>query len=273
MAQTEKPGGKRNRSHWLLGIIGLVSEMYAKSHESGAESEQKQANEKTIRRATTQTAIATIVIAIAGVLTFFAAVVQAIIFGKQSTALHRTDEAIRGQLAALIESERAFLIVGDMNFRYGDPTASPDGLNLVMIIKNVGKHVAIVKRLNVKPAFFTNPDRTKRELSDAPPYEGSIIDRVIPPIVQSDQTIINIQSLGVRPPADQRPDMARTEMIAGVLNGDFPMRVFGFIEYHIGFPQPRDGLTGYCFEYLPEKRRVGDHRFETCNHPNYTYTR
>jgi hypothetical protein len=195
------------------------------------------------------------------------------LLGEQLGAMRSTDEAIHRQLDSLIESERAFLIVHDVNFRRGEPTLDADGLDLVLIIKNVGKHVGLSKAFAVKPGFYTNPDLEKRRLPEMPNYDGGEITKVIPPLVSSEQTTINLRLAGIKPPPDGRPEATKTELIKGTLSGEFPMRIFGFIKYDLGFSESRLGETGYCFEYIPESKRTSASRFETCNSPNYTYAR
>src|SRR5271167_1891828 len=60
------------------------------------------------------------------------------------------------QAYSFIESERAYLIVDNIAFRHSEPTLDFDGLDLVITIKNVGKHMALVTTLDILPLFGTN---------------------------------------------------------------------------------------------------------------------
>jgi len=168
------------------------------------------------------------------------------------------------QAYSFIESERAFLILEDLRFLHVEPTSEPDGYDLILKVKNVGKHTAIVSEFDLRPGFFV----IHKTLPDVPPYDGAKIDTLIPPVGPDEIKTINAHAI-VKP----SKNISDADRLAGVLSGDVPLRVFGFIEYDIGYPSFRSGKLGFCQEYVPISRRKNGPPFETCNHPAYTYTR
>lgn len=174
------------------------------------------------------------------------------------------------QAYSFIESERAYLVVDNVAFKHIEPSLAPDGLDLVIAVKNVGKHLALVTKFAVKPLFGTQ----HKELPETPNYEGGILGKVVPPIVPTGQITVNAHSMGIRPlPGQRDEDVSATNIIIGVINGDIPLWIIGFLDYDLGYPWFHQGAVGYCQQYIPEKSRVGDNRFETCNSPKYTYIR
>jgi hypothetical protein len=85
------------------------------------------------------------------------------------------------QAISFIESERAFLLVTDVKFLKGDPSLDAGGMDLLMNVKNVGRHVASVSRFVVRPANFI----FHKELAAVPSYEIGIgVEKVAPPSPQ-----------------------------------------------------------------------------------------
>jgi hypothetical protein len=170
------------------------------------------------------------------------------------------------QAYSFIESERAFLVITTVNFLRGDPTADSDGFDFVLTIKNFGKHTAAVKSLTVLPNLYV----IKKELPETPNYNkiGSI-KRTLPPL-PPDTPATFAEHMPALPSSDA---LTIADILKGVLSGDYPARIFGLIEYDIGFPWPRPGQTGFCYEYIPKKERVSPATFQTCNGDKYTFTR
>jgi hypothetical protein len=145
-----------------------------------------------------------------------------VVAGLQWCALRSTDEKIGEQAKALIESERAFLVIPNISFKYIEPATSDDGFDLAIAVKNVGKHTAIVSRLDIKPAFFVKI----KTLADDPDYTGSRVDKVVPPVVPTDQVVVSLHMGGVRSANPEAgPVLPQTERVAGVTSGDIPFRV------------------------------------------------
>ncbi|HTO83024.1 MAG TPA: hypothetical protein VMQ73_12350, partial [Methylomirabilota bacterium] len=71
------------------------------------------------------------------------------------------------QYVAFVSSERADLVVEDVQFFYGEPSTQQDGMGVFLIIKNVGRHTAHVTELNVSPGLMV----TTSELPDNPRYQ------------------------------------------------------------------------------------------------------
>jgi hypothetical protein len=168
------------------------------------------------------------------------------------------------QVLAFIHSERAYLIISDIRFLHSEPTADPDGYDLVMIIKNIGKHVALISELEIKPAFFV----IRKTLPEIPNYNIGTIEKVVPPIVPDKDVTVHIHAKGVT-----NSTITDEERLRGVISGDIPVRVFGYVEYDIGYLSFSKGIIGFCFEYIPRGTRPDITTFETCNDKNYTYIR
>lgn len=191
------------------------------------------------------------------------AYVQYTVYRRQAGIMQTQADIAQTQNKIAIESARAFLVVPNMEFVHGDPTADPDGYSIVFTIKNVGKHTAVVNTLNVKPSFFIK----RKTLSETPDYAGSAIQKTIPPIAPD--SVLTVSAIADPP---SFPDISGAVRLAGVLAGDIPLRIFGFLAYDLGYPSDRGGITGFCYEYIPHNHRRNV-TFETCDSPNYTYTR
>jgi hypothetical protein len=83
------------------------------------------------------------------------------------------------QVWAFIQSERAYLLVTDANFLHGEPSAGREGFHLRLVMKNVGKHVAVITEFNTTPIFHVHA----KKLPDTPQYMPQPITSVVPPIV------------------------------------------------------------------------------------------
>ncbi len=165
------------------------------------------------------------------------------------------------QFYSFVESERACLVLEDVHFTYGEPSIDGKGTNLILVIKNIGKHVTSVHTFKVKPSLFI----VQKELPDLPCYGGSTI-KVIPPFAPDEGKIVDIYA-----PFLQNTSISNEERIKGIKSGNFPFRVFGFIEYDMGYLFLKGNL-GFCSIYIPEKiRRNPIITFETCDNPKYTY--
>src|SRR5579863_2304567 len=165
------------------------------------------------------------------------------------------------QVLAYIESERAYLVIEDINFMRGEPSGDEGGLGLVMVIKNVGKHEAVVKELNVKSGVFI----IQKQLPDYPNYVNEHpIRTVIPPIPPQEQRTAFMSE------APQEFAIPREDVLKGVTSGNIPLRVFGFIDYGTGYWF--SGRVGFCFVYVPANKRLftNSPKFQACDNPHYT---
>src|ERR1700722_14047691 len=62
------------------------------------------------------------------------------------------------QAYSFVESERAYLTISDISFIENQPTSKPGGLDILIVLKNSGKHVAQILSVSAVPAFaFPNP--------------------------------------------------------------------------------------------------------------------
>jgi hypothetical protein len=171
------------------------------------------------------------------------------------------------QWYAFVESERAFLVVTGIHYVGGEPTSGPGGYNMLIIIKNVGKHVATDAHMIVTPGFFI----VNKELAEEPTYDSAhSIVKVIPPITPFSDLILTATAN-----VPDAPDpMTAEQRLSGVLHGDIPVRIWGLVEYNKGYPSWHSGQTGFCFEYIPaDKRFSQQQRFQVCQKQKYTYTR
>jgi len=177
--------------------------------------------------------------------------------------------AMVGGLQALsfVESERAYLILFDMNFPGGEPSNATGGLDIVLTIKNIGKHTATVSKIIVNPAMFI----VNKELADEPTYNPTLSTvHTIPPIAP-DSPLVFFAAARLPPSPAPMTDEQRLQVI---LSGDIPLRIWGLIEYDTGyFNWARPGRLGFCMEYVSQvfgRRQQGgsarstDRRPKTC---------
>jgi hypothetical protein len=168
------------------------------------------------------------------------------------------------QVVSYVETERAYLSIDDISLTLGEPSTDEGGLGFIMIIRNTGKHVAVIRQLNVQPSVFI----VKKDLPEYPTYlEKQNIKTVIPPIAPQEQRFARLDH------GKQEFGIPTEDVVKGAKNGAIPLRVFGFIDYDTGYWFPH-GRIGYCFVYIPESKRspILVQRFAACDNPNYTYT-
>jgi hypothetical protein len=169
------------------------------------------------------------------------------------------------QTYSFIESERALLIIGSVDFVGGEPTNASEGLDLVVTIKNVGKHTATIARMIAVPGLFV----LNKELAQKPVYDPAhSIGEIIPPIAPNSDLAFVATANVPAPPAP----MTSMQRIEGVISGDIPMRLWGFVDYDTGYISFRNGRVAFCYEYVPVSKRRIANRFRPCANPNYTYT-
>jgi hypothetical protein len=189
----------------------------------------------------------------------------------QYFTLEKTDDTLNRQITTSIESERAFLIVQGVSFLHGEPAISLGGLDFNLVVRNTGRHVGTITKMVIAPAFFTNPDPSKRNLPDIPDYAVPVFHKTAPPIPPLDQTNIVLQMREVVSEIGVSWDSIKEDRINGTVKGTYPLRVYGYIDYETGFAT-QAGVVGFCFEYIPPAKRVLL-QFETCDSKYYTFTR
>jgi hypothetical protein len=166
---------------------------------------------------------------------------------------------------AFMESEGAELVIEDVGFARGEPSPEADGLDVIVLARNFGKHVATVRIFNISPAIFIH----QKQLPDKPEFRGGSITPVVPPIDPGRQ----ISVYGKQGPQDfgrANFGIAREDIIRGALDGSITVRIYGFVQYYTGYSVFNHAEVGYCFSYIPENRRRNT-RFEVCYNPNEAY--
>jgi hypothetical protein len=166
------------------------------------------------------------------------------------------------QVLAFIESERAELVIEDATFPRGEPSPDTNGLDLIIRVRNFGKHVANIKMFNITQGVFIN----NKALPAKPQYHGGSITPVVPPIAPGAEIAV----YGEQEPQEFR--IPREDVVKGVLDGSIPLRIWGFVEYYTGYSVFGPSEVGYCFTYVPVSHRHTG-RFQVCDNPNYIYTR
>ena len=172
---------------------------------------------------------------------------------------------------SFIESERAFLTVPDVAFANSEPSNGPNGIAIIVTIKNVGKHIAAGINLTLNSAFFG----IKRDLPPNPVDENSLVTPLIIPPIAPDGTwrgtIFEISEIKNQSGGQMKP---RNELIKDIVDGNIPFRVWGKIKYDLGFPSLTTGKTGFCYEFVPMQSRVIGQTFRVCeNLSKYTYAK
>lgn len=169
------------------------------------------------------------------------------------------------QVYSFIESERAFLIAKEVSFISVEPSAGTGGLDMHLVVKNVGKHTASVSQISVRPAAFI----VQKQLDASPDYKGgnALQPVVVAPIVSEEEKPINLFEGG------NSFQKSKDEVVGQINSGEGFFRVWGLIEYDIGYPSWRPGQLGFCFEFIaPPNRRLGQ-KWKTWDNSAYTYTR
>jgi len=86
-----------------------------------------------------------------------------------------------------IESSRAYLGSKSLNLFSDEPSPNAGSLGAHFVIKNVGKHAALVAKLHVTAAAFA----VTKILPDTPVYAHDLTDQdIIPPIVPDEERSI-----------------------------------------------------------------------------------
>jgi hypothetical protein len=172
---------------------------------------------------------------------------------------------------SFIQSERAFLTVPDVAFANSEPSSAPNGVAIIITIKNVGKHIATGINLTLNSAFFG----IKRDLPPNPVDENSLVKPIIiPPIAPDGTWRGTMLEIGDIKNISGGPMKSRNELIKDLVEGNIPFRVWGGIEYDLGFPSWTTGKTGFCYEFVPMKLRLIGQTFHVCeNLPKYTYAK
>ena len=62
----------------------------------------------------------------------------------------------------------------------------------------------------------------------------------------------------------------RSTLIQGLRSGEIPFEIYGFMKYSAGIGWDWNGVTGYCYRYVPVSRRTV-RQFEPCDNQNYSY--
>jgi hypothetical protein len=171
---------------------------------------------------------------------------------------------------AYIQSERAQLFVRDVRFAHGEPNAAEGGFDVVVVIKNVGRHIATVTDLNVSPVLHIHA----KELRETPNYPSQPLIRSAPPIPPDGEVTVNGKLAEFKAMAPDVELLSEPERIKAVLSGEIPTDVYGYISYNNGFSVFGPSVVGYCFHYIPPSTRLpGQSQFQICDNPNYTYAR
>lgn len=166
------------------------------------------------------------------------------------------------QFFAYLETERAYVVIDDAQFLAGTPQVEDGGIDTGLFIKNVGKHVAIISQFHALMEIYV----VQKELPTFPEYRPDAVPQnlVVAPMVPQQRLRVPLREVKAPPP------IPRDQVIEGIKNGSIPFRVYGFIKYKLGYLW-FSGITGYCFEYVPESKRTIGPAFRTCQNPNYTY--
>ncbi len=169
------------------------------------------------------------------------------------------------QWSSFVESERAFLILKDVSFAYGDPINMESRRDFTVVFRNVGKHISKVGKMEAAPIYGV----IKKNLPEILAEHKSLNTKyVIPPIAPDSEVTALAEAHRVKPPVGD------SAFIKGLLDGTIPLWFYGFVEYETGYPSLRSGKLGFCMKYIPPaERRPGMSQFRTCEYPEYTYAR
>jgi hypothetical protein len=164
------------------------------------------------------------------------------------------------QVWAFIQSERAFLVVSNLQFRtaeltYGEP------LELLIEITNPGKSVASFREVNISSLAASAGCKELRE-TKAPKYIKMAEPICLPSIAPGDKVVLRAKDTNTYTPED----------VNNFKSGKISFCVFGFIKYYDGYNLFNPSQIGYCFKYVPPSERYLN-IFEGCGIQQYVYAR
>jgi len=168
------------------------------------------------------------------------------------------------QTYSFIESERAFFVLTDLQFIYGDPTGMESNRDFLIVLKNVGKHLSKVGKVEAAPIYGVVKKTLPEILATQKP---PLVSYVMAPVAPDSDTKIFAE---VR---RTKPQVADDFFMSGLRNGSIPLWFYGFVEYDIGYPSFNPGKLGFCMKYVPPSiRKPWMSMFLVCEYPQYTYT-
>ncbi len=173
------------------------------------------------------------------------------------------------QWVAFVESERAYLVVDRAKLLRGEePQNVAGGFDVVLVVKNVGKHTARVTKHYISGSFHL----LVKNMPDVPDYSAPSISFAIPPLAPESERELAIAIAVMQPP----PALSIEQAVDGIKNGRIPSRLYGYFEYDIGYWSWRSGRVDFCFEYIPVSQRLPltpPEQFHICQNEKYTNTR
>ena len=194
---------------------------------------------------------------------------QYTVYTRQAGIMQTQTEISRAQNDLTIEINRALLVEENIGFVKGepDPADATDGLDFIVKIKNVGRHVAsITGEVKITSRFGI----THKELPPTPEfYDAKTVYTA--PIAPDGSVPIKVHAPGIKmissAPEPDYPTLAR-----GIENGTFPFWVYGRLEYDTGYKTT--GELGFCRKFVPifDRAKI-PLTFITCNNQSYSYIR
>ncbi len=161
------------------------------------------------------------------------------------------------QYRAFMQSERAF--VGMENFAFDSELQADTPLIILGNIKNYGKSVAIIHKINATVQF---------ELPDIPAYNRT--NFAVPPIPPEGSTISVIE-----PGTDNGESFIVTQKhIDALKDGAIKVYIYGYINYGDDYSVLLgDREMGFCYFYWTDPNDQNMHSFRTCSNPAYIYVK
>lgn len=175
------------------------------------------------------------------------------------------------QAYSFIESERAFLVLKSIELAHKEPItgnvgiADGSGLDVIITIRNVGKHVASVSAMKAQTVISV----TNQPLPDTPNIYVEGVNLPVAPIPPESDIPFNLHNVAV---INLSPEFAH--VANGINNGTVPFWVYGFVHYDVGYPWWHRGELGFCMKYVARiNRAVATDIVLTCDKQNCTYVR
>jgi hypothetical protein len=171
------------------------------------------------------------------------------------------------QVWAYTQSERAYLIAEDLKFVHGVPSTAEGGLTLDLTVRNVGRHIATITGGNVSPLIHVQGGK----LPSIPQYLPNAITVTIPPLPP--ENIFNFPFIVEKftPLTGVVESPKLDAVVVGIVSGQMPIQVYGFIDYNTGYNLWGTGRIGFCFNYIHPSSLAPAGQFITCDNPKYTY--
>jgi hypothetical protein len=253
--KSNDPTSRNSISAIVTTIVGLITEIYA-SDQDCPTNEHTTSNEAALVRASKRTAIATVFIAIAGILTFGAAILQWL-------ALSSTDVATRDlATAALRQSTAADKQVTAMQGQL-DEMKKQSALTISQLRPKLSLKIGgpkVPMKLGDKEGWVLTPTWQNRGGSEGIDFWGWDNARLFTPDAPADFDFMNLghdpgpvskTTIDTTEPRLQLSKVISRDEIQSVMDRKSNFVLWGYIEYRESLPGKQSHHVHWCYGVVP----------------------